>query len=228
MAVPVYESSLANGAAVDAALVKAGTALQPDTPVRLGSALNHVSIDANGNITLGGTATYWVDLTFPIYIRTTGLGVPVLTTVTGNLSLPKFQVDDFYGSEGNEVQHGAVAGGSAHWHIHMLTAVQDATDRYVKWEVEVYHANPSGALVGPTTTTMAGDFLIPANTPIRTQFLVDIGDQTITGSVPGTYIWPRLKRITATGAAPSSDPFVPTIHCHMECDQLGSSTEFTK
>ena len=257
MAVPVYESSYADGAAVDAALDlavtalqpadvgtaaaedvgafataaqggKADTAVQPDTPVRLGSVTNYTNIAADGTLTFGGAATYWVDITFPIYIRTTGLGVPVLTTVTGNLVLPQFQVNDYYGSEGNEVPHAAMLGATAHWHIHMLTAAQDATDRYVKWEVEVYYANPSAALVGPATFTMTGDFLIPANTPARTQYLIEIGEQLITGSEPGTYLWPRLKRITATGAAPSADPFVPTIHCHIECDALGSASEYTK
>lgn len=184
-------------------------------------------VDSPGKL-WGSDKMYWDDIPFPVYIRTAGPGIPALGTVTGNLILPVWQVNDYYGSEGNEIPHGVISPAVLNYHIHMVTAVQDGTDRYVKWEVETYYANVGQALQGPSTTTMSGDYLIPANTPIRTHFLIDIGDLTITGSGPGTKVWPRLKRIASAGTAPSADPFCAMLHAHVQFDQLGSRQEYIK
>lgn len=77
----------------------------------------------------------------------------------------------------------------------------------------------------PITTT---DLLIPANTLDRTQMLLPIGVSVPSGAALGTHVYPRLKRLTSTGAAPSADPFITLLQMHVECDGIGSRAMTSK
>lgn len=113
MAIPVYTSTLANGAAVDAALGQATTALQagdvgtaaaadfgdfataaqggladtavqPNTATQLGGAADYLDIDAEGTPRLVGAATVWDDLLPTTYVQLTGGAAPNITLVGGS------------------------------------------------------------------------------------------------------------------------------------------------
>lgn len=117
MAIPVYESAYPNGAAVDAALDLAASAVQPgdigtaaasdvgdfataeqggkadtaavqpNAPAQLGGAADYLNIAADGTPTLVGAATVWDDLLPTTYIQLTGGAAPNITTVGDSSAL---------------------------------------------------------------------------------------------------------------------------------------------
>jgi len=169
---------------------------------------------------------YYVDLDFPIIIRSTGTGIPTLETLRGNVTAPKWEVNDFNVCEGQELTHAWKEGSEIYWHIHLLTNGLDTTDRYVKFEIEFYHANVNDAL--SNIHTISKEFAIPANTPDRTMLLLSIGSYTYTGGRISSHIWPRLKRIVSTGLAPTNNPFCTMLQAHILCDSVGSKNIISK
>lgn len=169
---------------------------------------------------------YYVDIDFPIIIRTTGVGIPTLETLKGNITAPQWQVNDFNVCEGQELIHGWKEGSEVFWHIHVLTNGVDSNDRFLKFEVEFCHANGNGAL--SDIQTISHEFKIPANTPDRTMFIVPLGSFEHTNGKIGGHIWPRLKRIASTGAAPTANPFCTMLQAHVLCDSIGSENLTSK
>lgn len=169
---------------------------------------------------------YYVDLDFPIIIRTTGTGIPTLETLRGNITAPQWQVNDFNVCEGQELTHAWKEGSEIFWHIHVLTNGTDTANRYLKFEVEFYHANVNSVL--SNINTISKEFTIPANTPDRTMLLLSIGSYTYTGGKISSHIWPRLKRIASTGTAPTANPFCTMLQAHILCDSVGSVTILEK
>jgi len=168
----------------------------------------------------------WVDIDFPIIIRTTGPNIPTLTTLNGNITMPQWGVNNFNVCESQEMIHGWKEGSEVFWHIHMTTNGLDATNRYVRFEVEYGYADVMGAWVFPATLATA-DLLIPANTPTKTMMIVPLGSFTPSIKIGG-HVVARLKRIAAVGAAPTSDPWIPMMQLHIQLDTLGSRNIGTK
>jgi hypothetical protein len=104
-------------------------------------------INASGHIEL--TDTVWMDVDFPIIIRTTGVGIPSLTTFNGRLKMPQWQVNDANEMESQEFIHAWKEGTRAYWHIHLDTNGLDATDRYVRFELEYGYTGLNGLWVFP-------------------------------------------------------------------------------
>lgn len=209
-----YVSSYASGAAVDAALDKAMSALQG------GSGDNKLVIE-DSFLKLQGTATVWQDLDFPIVIRATGTGIPSLQPLIGNITAPQWQVGDYNVCEGQELVHLWKEGSRIYWHCHLITNGVEETDTFVKFEVEAAVAKFSSPLAALTKITSA-EIKIPANTPDKTHLLVVIGTSDLTGYTIGSQLYARLQRIAATGAAPANDPWVTMLQAHLEIDSLGS------
>lgn len=198
---------------------------------RIGGPDGGATTEADGTIVFDGDATYWVDIDFPIIIRTTGPNIPVLTAVRGNITAPQWSVGDFSVCEGQEMIHGYKEETPIQWHIHTITAGTDVDDRFIAFEVEWFYAKPSQQLSGGGTnfTTTSGDLLIPANTPDRTQLQFNIGaPQDMTGVGIATHVYARLARVAASGTAPTADPFCTMLQVHIECDTLGSREITTK
>lgn len=183
----------------------------------------------------------YTDIDFPIVIRTTGTGQPVQAPVLGNLTMPQWQVNDYNVCEIQEIVHSWEEGSTINWHIHILTAVQDATDRYLNWEIEFNYANiyvPStGGTYNATQTWQAsntvitsGDSIIPANTPARTNIIIPISTWAYTAGKIGAHVKARLKRIALVGAgsAPSVNPFCEMLQMHIYNNTLGSRQIGTK
>jgi hypothetical protein len=176
---------------------------------------------AEGFIKHAGTAKYWVDVDFPIIIRTTGANIPTLTTINGNLTAPAWQVNDFNMCESQEFIHPWEEGSTVYWHIHLTTNGTNTDVRYVRFEVEYGYCTPNGQWVFPAVLN-SGDLAIPANTPDKTMMLMPLGSFTPTGVTIGGHCLARLRRVTATGAAPTGDPWVPMLQLHVHCDSEGS------
>ena len=171
-------------------------------------------------ILYNGATSYWVDIDFPVIIRTTGVGIPTLETVQGNISAPQWQVNDYSVCEGQELIHPWKEGSEVNWHCHMITNGLDTADRFVKWEVEWFWINPSGAI--SATQTQSHEYTIPANTTDKTMFIVPIYAWTPTNGHIGGHVYARLKRITSTGLAPTNNPWCTMLQLHVECDTAGS------
>lgn len=169
----------------------------------------------------------YVDIDFPIIVRTTGVGRPVLTTLTGNIEAPLWAVNDNLQIEGQEIIHGYKEASAIQWHIHMLTNGVDVTDRYVAWGVEWAWALPNGQLTSAITTT-SGDLVIPANTPDRTHLIRQIALVEMPTMTIATHIWARLTRIASVGTAPTEDIFASMLQLHIDCDTYGSGEIVSK
>jgi hypothetical protein len=164
----------------------------------------------------------WVDVDFPIIIRTIGGNIPALTTLNGNITMPQWQVNDLNVCESQELIHGWKEGSAVYWHLHLTTNGINATDRYVRFEVEYGYSDVMGVWVFPATLTTA-DLLIPANTPSKTMMIMSLGSFTPPIKIGG-HVVARLRRIAAVGAAPTANPWIPMLQLHIQLDTLGSRT----
>jgi len=155
----------------------------------------------------------WVDVDFPILIRTTGPGIPTLAAINGNITMPQWAVNDVNICESQELIHSWKEGSTVYWHIHLTTNGLDATDRYVRFELEYGYVDVMGQWVWPAVFT-SPDILIPANTPNETMMLVPITSFTPAIHIGGHAV-ARLKRVAAAGAAPTNIPWIPMLQLHI-------------
>lgn len=187
-----------------------------------GSLTDRTIFEADGTLKAEGNATYWEDIDFPIIIRTTGANQPVMTTIQGNLTMPLFIVNDFASLESKEFVHKWKEASPVTWHLHLYTNGTDATDRYIKFEIEYFWTNFNGTLSG-SNTVVSNEIMIPANTPAKTHLIKDVATFTPTGGKIGGHVKARIRRIAASGAAPTAaGVFCEMVQLHIECDTLGS------
>jgi len=164
----------------------------------------------------------WVDVDFPIIVRTVAAGIPSLAAINGNITMPQWQVNDFNVCESQELIHAWKEGSEVFWHLHLTTNGLDATNRYVRFEVEYGYSDVNGVWVFPVTLTTA-DLLIPANTPSKTMMIVPLGSFTPPVKIGG-HVVARLRRIASVGAAPTSNPWIPMLQLHVQVNTMGSRT----
>lgn len=162
----------------------------------------------------------WVDVDFPIIVRSAGANRPELATINGNLQMPQWGINDFNMCESQEMIHGWKEGSELFWHIHLTTNGLDANARYVRFELEYGYADVSGVWVFPAVITTP-DILIPANTPNETMMIMSLGSFTPAIKIGG-HVVARLRRIASVGAAPTNDPWIPMLQMHIQLDTLGS------
>ena len=191
-----------------------------------------------GDATVGGTLTTaklvlsepaWTDLDFPIIIRTTGPNIPTLEAMDsgGNILAPQWAINDYTVCEGQELVHSWQEGTTISWHLHVLTNGLEATAKYLAFEVEWVIANVNGQL-SDTATIESGDLEIAASTPTKTMLIFSIGTTDLTGYRIGSHIWARLKRVAATGDAPTANPWCTMMQAHIQNNTLGSAAVSSK
>lgn len=168
----------------------------------------------------------WVDIDFPIIVRTTGVGIPSLVAINGNITMPQWAVNDFNMCESQEFVHGWKEGSTVYWHLHLTTNGLDVTNRYVRFEVEYGYVDVMGQWVFPAVLTTA-DLLIPANTPSKTMMIMSLGSFTPPVKIGG-HVVARLRRIASVGAAPTNNPWIPMLQLHIQLDTIGSRNIGTK
>ena len=162
----------------------------------------------------------YVDIDFPIIIRTTGGGRPSFATLTGDLTAPQWAVGNWLQIEGQEIVHGYKEGTPIQWHAHVLTGGVDVVDRYFRLEVKWAWVNAFGQLSAQITTT-SPDLLIPANTGDRTMIPVVIDLVDMPTMEFGAHTWARLERVAAVGTAPTADIFLSMLQLHVDTDKYG-------
>jgi hypothetical protein len=192
-----------------------------------GGVTNYSEFEPNGFIKHYGSSKYWVDIDFPVLIRTTGVGVPALATFNGNLTMPQWEVNDFNVCESQEFIHAWDEGSRCYWHIHLTTNGTNVDNRYVRFDLEYAYTDGNGLWVFPNVVTTS-DLLIPANTPSKTQLIMSITDFLPTGTKIGGHAVARLKRVASVGNAPSAEPWVPMLQLHVLCDTEGSRNMTSK
>lgn len=187
---------------------------------------NYSYFDSNGFLTYKGDTTFWLDLDFPIIVRTTGPNIPALTTVQGNITAPEWEVNDLNVCEGQELTHRWKEASDIHWHVHMITNGSNVTDRFVKWEIEYFYAVVGSQISANTTVTY--EYTIPANTPSKTMLIVPIATVSLPDAKISSHLYARLRRIASTGTAPTLNPWCTMLQAHIECDTLGSKEVTSK
>lgn len=172
-------------------------------------------------LNLNESNTVWMDLNFPIVIRTTGANIPTMEPFIGNILAPQWQPNDYVNCEGQEMPHNWKEGSVLYWHVHLYTNGQEAVDKFLAFEVELAIAAVNGVLT-ELTKVVSGDLTIPADTPTKTMKLLSLGTTNLASYTIGSQIYARLKRVTATGTAPAANPWIPQLQAHIELDGLGS------
>jgi hypothetical protein len=194
-----------------------------------GDPLNYATFERDGTLVFNGDATYWVDISFPVIIRTTGANIPTIANMTSTIAAPQWAIGDTTMTEGTELIHAWKEGSTVEWHLHMITNGTDGTNRYVKWEILWSWADKDGILASPITT--AAEILIPANTPSLTHIMCDIGPYALSSAHIIAHVFPRLSRVALTTGGltgPSHNPWCWMLQMHAECDTLGSRQEHVK
>ena len=168
----------------------------------------------------------WVDIDFPVIIRTTGPGIPTLAALNGNIVSPQWQVNDYNSCESQETIHGWDQQTALEWHIHLTTNGLEAVNKYVRFELEYGYVAPNSAWVFPPVFTTP-DLLIPANTATKTMMVMNFTTFTPTAGLGG-HVIARLKRVASVGAAPAANPWIPMLQAHVLTDTTGSRTTSAK
>lgn len=171
----------------------------------------------------------YVDIDFPIIIRTTGPGIPTLveisSTAVGSITAPQWEIGDYNVAEGQELIHGWAEGTRIYWHVHVLTNGVNINDRYIRFQVGRGYA-PIGSQLSSAKVLTSVDFKIPANTPDKTHFIISIDDEELPNAKIGTHIWAILKRIATSNVgtypAPTNNPWCSMLQMHVQVDTLGS------
>ena len=192
-----------------------------------GGTTNYSQFESTGFVKHVGSSKYWVDIDFPIIVRTTGTGIPTLTAFNGNLTMPLWAVNDFNMCESQEFIHAWEEGSTCYWHLHLNTNGVDITNRYVRFELEYGYTDGNGLWTFPAVVTTS-DILIPANTPSKTQIIMSLANFTPTGSKIGGHAIARLKRVASVGTAPTNNPWIPMLQLHILCDTGGSRNMTSK
>ena len=194
-----------------------------------GDTTNYTLVEQDGTLAAIGGARVYADIDFPILIRQTGTGIPTLEPVNGNLTMPRWAVNDFNMCESQEFIHEWAEGTQCNWHVHVTTNGTDTENRYLKFELEYGYSvgGSPGAWTFPAVVT-TDDLLIPADTADKTQLIFPIANFTPSSSKIGDHVIARLKRVASTGTAPTGNPWIPMLQMHIIKDTLGSREMTTK
>lgn len=155
---------------------------------------------------------------------------PDWNTFVGNINQYQFDVGDYL-EHIAEIKHGYKEGTDIEIHIHWANDGVDATDRYVKWEVEYTIANMESQGVDITfssSTVVSAESVIYSTDSDRTHKYTSIGVIDGTNIKIGAIISLRIRRIASTGTAPSNNPFGLMLGLHYEKNTLGSKMRTSK
>lgn len=191
--------------------------------MKFGTATDYTEFEADGTIRLNGEATGWLDIKFPQGIpKTTGAGNPTLVTYLGNQRGYAYAVNDVNDFDPQEYDHNCKVGAPFTWHLHLVLRANDASIRYLNFEIERSYLSPTGVETQITPNATA-EFSISAGTTVLTGKLMDLITDTVPGIGPAWMLSARIKRIAASGTAPSVDPIIKALHIHAEVDTPAGS-----
>ena len=162
----------------------------------------------------------------PIISARVGVSPPDLTIFSGGIKQYTFNATNHEVYGANEITHRYKEGSNIYPHIHWANNGSEASDKFVKWELE-YTISTNGIFLPPVK--LSKEILIPAGLPNRSYLISDFGSDISGLSIKiGDYILWTLKRITSSGQAPVGNPFGIALGFHIEQDGLGSTGLFNK
>lgn len=204
--------------------VQSGTGIS----AQFGDGTNNSIVEKDGTLRFDGTATVYDDLVCPLFVARTGTSnVPIWTALVGNINAYSFAVNDWL-EFSTELLHSYKEGSNLEIHVHWAINGSNVDDRYVKWEVEYSIANTNGGTFG-SSTVIANETKILANTATKTNMYTSVGTISGTGLTIGAQLMLRLRRIAAVGgSAPSANPYAVNVGIHYEKDTVGSRQISTK
>ena len=161
----------------------------------------------------------------PLLTARVGSTPPTLTTFKGTIPQYTFNqnTNEVFGN--TEITHQYKEGTDIMAHIHWATNGVDTTDRFVKWELE-YTVSTNGVFGDPVI--LSTEVLVPANSPTTSYSINSLGNIAGVNLKIGEYIIWKLRRVTATGTAPSNNPFGIAVGFHVQMDSFGSATVYSK
>jgi hypothetical protein len=226
-------TNFANAAAVDAALGKALTAVQPQAgAVKLGGETAYLNIAADGTPTLAGDATVFDDLDFAMTFRANSSENPPVWTQLASTGIYAwaFENGDIAYFQ-RQIPHLFKTGSTWRAHVHWMpttTATYTGT-----WTLtltgHVTSATPSEAPL-ISTITRTGSFSVSATAWQGHLTQLDVAGATPESPIDGsgwgisTILFGKLTLTLSAGAACILSGF----DMHGEIDALGSKEEYVK
>lgn len=190
---------------------------------------NYTQIEQDGTIVSDGAATTYDDIQFPVGSgKVPAVNFPTWETFTTNTQQYSFAVNDHIQLNCNEPFHGWKEGTSASFHAHVTTKAANASGSnwYAKFTVYIGYCDYVGVWQEISVTA---ELTIPTGTAAMQQFLLVLGNLTLTGYHIGSQICPHLKRIAATsGTEYSGNIFVTQVGAHIQQDMTGSRNVSSK
>jgi hypothetical protein len=223
--------TMADGAAVDAALGKAGTALQPNAPAQLGGAASYLEVLADGTPRLVGGATVWDDLLPTTYIQLTGGAAPNITLV-GDSSVLRAQ--EFANSSAAEemnavwqIVHAAKVGAAFSPHLHVYVPA-DVAGGDIVFQM-IYRFTPINGAGGADSAPVYGTLTRAANAGINGNAIVEFDSITPpVGATISSMFHAQFKRVQAGADTFGGTCWLLSADLHLEFDALGSKEEYVK
>ncbi len=196
---------------------------------------NYTEFEADGTLLGHGDATCYMDVIIPMFLRGVAAEPEAIAFPLNGIGLqPRFRVNDILTLQNAEAPHDWEEGSEIEIHMHYSNGSEDTTDRYIKFTLEYAIANMVAN--GNTGTrfirgTQDVEWVIPANTPAYTHLyktLKIVDAATMANVKIGAGFVGSIKRITATGTAPSVNPYVLNLGIHYKTNTLGSRTTTSK
>jgi hypothetical protein len=153
-------------------------------------------------------------------------GAPSYSPKGNGFSGMQFLVNDSASGE-EEILHGFVENDSSDLHMHYETGSMDNTTRYLRFEAFIGYKKPGDSLFTVSHRDTLED-TIPANTGKLWYRVRSFGLHATPGITIGSMYCLKVRRITATGTAPSAGPFIMNINIHRRIDSDGSRGVYTK
>jgi hypothetical protein len=230
---PAYTSAtIANGAAVDAALGKALTAVQPQsgTATKLGGENDYLEIDIDGTVRLVGDATVWDDLLPTTYIQLTGQAAPNITLV-GNSSVLRAQ--EFANSSSAEemnavwqIAHAAKVGAAFVPHLHLYVP-DDVAGGDIVFQM-IYRFTPIDGTGGADSSPVYGTLTRAANAGINGNAILAFAPITPTNATISSMFHAQVKRVQGGADTFGGTCWLLSADLHIEKNDLGSKEEYAK
>lgn len=192
----------------------------------LGDENSYSNFDVNGTLRMTGEATVWDDLyTQVASAKLPAAHYPDWSAFTTNTSAYTFKIGDYADLGTVEVLHNYKEGSDLELHLHLATNSVDGSDRNVTYQIFYSWTNSnSGAFAFPEDSNCIATLTIPASTPTRSSYYLDMCDINGVGKLLGSQLKTRVKRIAnPIGTEPGSDPFLGMVGVHYEISKLGSN-----
>lgn len=200
---------------------------------KFGDTTNYSEFETDGTYKANGSATTFNDINFKlISAKVPAANAPTWAATGSGHYAYRFAVNDYLDLGCEELLHDWKEGSNIEIHVHWETnGANDATVRYVKWEISYSIANTQsagGTTAFPVWTVVSAESTIAASEPDATFKYTSVLTITPTGFKIGAGVKLRLRRITASSTAPANDPFAQQVGIHYEKDTLGSRSQTSK